>query len=270
MINLNISREMSIEKNKVQRPELYYGGDLIETDVQAVDILLQTDPCNDICETLLKIARKASERYSFIDHQTYPRPSHPMPEKRLAPEFTLFSVITSLRCTLEVEQKVTKELIDITGGNVEALNSLSIQEIETLLKPSGIAKNKSIWIANGLVKLRTEDDYNVDILSSQPVDMVREKIMKLAGFGPKAADCFILLGLNMPTFPVDTNVFKLIANLYPEAVTGDPSVLPHFSSQRQVASVKKLIQDNIPPDVRLYQVLHTFLLLAEKYKVITL
>lgn len=270
MINLNISREMSIEKNKVQRPELHYGGDLIETDMQAADILLQTDPCNDICETLLKIAQKASERYSFVDHQTYPRPSHPMPEKRLAPEFTLFSVITSLRCTLEVEQKVTKELINITGGDVEVLNSLSIQEIETLLKPAGIAKSKSVWIANGLVKLRTEDDYNVDTLSSQPVDMVREKIMKLAGFGPKAADCFILLGLNMPTFPVDINVFKLIAELYPEAVTGDPSVLPHFSSQKQVASVKKLIQDNIPPDVRLYQVLHTFLLLAEKYKVITL
>ena len=249
---------MSIEKNKVQRPELHYGGDLIETDMQAADILSQTHPCNDICETLLKIAQKASESSSFVDHQTYPRPSHPMPEKRLAPDFTLFSVITSLRCTLEVEQKVTKELIDITSGNVEVLNSLSIQEIETLLKPSGIAKNKSIWIANGLAKL------------SQPVDMVREKIMKLAGFGPKAADCFVLLGLDMPTFPVDTNVFKLIANLYPEAVTGDSSVLPHFSSQRQVASVKKLIQDNIPPDVRLYQVLHTFLLLAEKYKVITL
>lgn len=261
---------MSIEKSKVQRPEFHYKGDIIETDVQALNILFQTDPCNDICETLLKIAQRTSESYSFIDYQTYPRPSHPVPQKRLAPEFTLFSVITSLRCTLEVEQKVTKELISITGGDVEVLNSLSIQEIETLLKPAGIAKSKSVWIANGLVKLRTEDDYNVDTLSSQPVDMVREKIMKLAGFGPKAADCFVLLGLDMPTFPVDTNVFKLIAKLYPEAVTGDSSVLPHFSSQRQVASAKKLIQDNIPPDVRLYQVLHTFLLLAEKYKVITL
>lgn len=58
--------------------------------------------------------------------------------------------------------------------------------------------------------------------------------------------------------------------LYPTDITDNLSILPHFSSQKQVISVQKLIKDNIPPDVRLYQILHTFLLLAEKYKVITL
>ncbi|MDO4773858.1 MAG: endonuclease III domain-containing protein [Candidatus Saccharibacteria bacterium] len=258
---------MNTERNKLQYPELQRSSMFIETDDQAMDILLRTEYHNDICKTLFKIARKASEEYSYIAHQTYPRPSHPIAAKRLVPEFTLVSVITSLRCTLEVEQRVTEDLLNITKGDVRALEDLPIEELEAILKPSGIAKNKSIWIRNALNKIKTDDEYKIDGLRSQDATAVREKIMRLAGFGPKAADCFVLLGLDMPTFPVDTNVFKLMARLYPEEITGSSSDIPSFSSQKHVASVKKLIQDGIPQDVKLYQVLHTFLLLAEKYKV---
>ncbi len=102
-----------------------------------------------------------------------------------------------------------------------------------------------------------------------PVDDARQKLLTLKGMGPKSVDCFLLLGLDMPVFPVDVNVFKLVSRLFPVHVTGSPDTLPNFSNVKHVRSTKLLLEENFRRDTKLYQILHTYLLLAEKYKIAT-
>lgn len=70
-------------------------------------------------------------------------------------------------------------------------------------------------------------------------------------------------------FPVDVNIFKLVSRLFPERITGDPSQLPRFSNAKHVRAVKELLEASFTKDVGLYQVLHTYLLLAEKYTIVS-
>lgn len=239
---------------------------VIISDSDAQLALIVEQPHDDIGSILLGIAREVSNTHSFVDHQTYPRPNHPLQSKRLEPEFTFTAVITSLRCTLETERKVVNNLIAITEGNKNTLNSIEIAELEAILKPAGMAKQKSTWIKAGLNAFNTDQEYSIDTLRRMPTEETRQKLLSLKGVGPKAADCFLLLGLDMPVFPVDINVFKLVTKLFPEYITGSHDVLPNFSNPKHVHSTKQLLENSFTRDARLYQILHTYLLLAEKYK----
>ncbi len=132
-----------------------------------------------------------------------------------------------------------------------------------------MAKQKSLWIKEGLDKFNSSQEYSIETLRQMPVDDARQKLLTLKGMGPKSVDCFLLLGLDMPVFPVDVNVFKLVSRLFPVHVTGSPDTLPNFSNVKHVRSTKLLLEENFRRDTKLYQILHTYLLLAEKYKIAT-
>lgn len=255
---------MSIEKGRHHETS----GGIIISDSDARLALAIEQPHDDIGSILLGVARDVSNKHSFVDHQTYPRPNHPLQSKRLAPEFTFAAVITSLRCTLETEQKVVKNLIAITEGNKHTLNSIEIAELEAILRPAGMAKQKSVWIKTGLNAFDTNQEYNLDMLRRMPTEEARRRLLTLKGVGPKAADCFLLLGLDVPVFPVDVNVFRLVAKLFPERITDSPDVLPSFSNPKHIHSTKQLLENSFTRNTELYQVLHTYLLLAEKYKIV--
>lgn len=158
-------------------------------------------------------------------------------------------------------------LISITQGDLKALISIEIDELERILRPAGLAKQKSRWIKDGLDKFFYNQEYNIETLHQIPLDEARKKLLVLKGMGPKAVDCFLLLGLERPVFPVDINIFKLVSRLFPERITEDIGQLPKFSNAKHVRAVKDLLEASFPKDVGLYQVLHTYLLLAEKYKI---
>lgn len=239
----------------------------IVSDDEARSILSAEQPHSDMGATLLKIAHNTSNIYSFTAHQTYPRPNHPLQTKRLSPEFTFAAIITSLRCTLETEQRVINALIDVTQGNSNTLNFIETSALELILRPAGMAKQKSLWIKEGLDKFNTDQEYSIDTLRQMPTEEARQKLLTLKGMGPKAVDCFLLLGLDKPVFPVDVNVFKLVSRLFHDCVTGSSDIQPNFSNAKHVRSTKLLLEESFTQDTKLYQVLHTYLLLAEKYKI---
>jgi endonuclease III len=241
----------------------------IVSDDEAKLALSLERPCSDVATTLLEVAREVSNVYSFVSHQTYPRPGHPLVDKRLSPEFTYTAIITSLRCTLETEQRVVDNLISTTHGDPNALRSIGVAELENILRPAGMAKQKSLWIKGGLDTFKSAPEYHFDTLRQPPIEEARQRLLKIKGMGPKAVDCFLLLGLDMPIFPIDVNVFKLVARLFPEHITDRPDIEPSFSNPKHVRSTKLLLESSFTPDTSLYQILHTYLLLAEKYKIVT-
>jgi endonuclease III len=216
---------------------------------------------------LVGIAKNTADIYSFVDHQTYPRPHHPHQNMRLSPEFTYVAIITSLRCTLETEQRVVRQIINTTRSDISELISLESTDLENILKPAGMAKQKSAWIKEGLDIFRSDKEYNIEVLRSQPIEEARQKLLKLKGMGPKAVDCYLLLGLDLPVFPVDVNVFNIVARHFPKSITGSSDIQPSFANPRHVSMVKQLLESIFRKDTKLYQVLHTYLLLARKYNV---
>lgn len=242
---------------------------MIISDEEAKFILSIEQPRNDIGAVMLEIAKNASNNYSFVGHQTYPRPNHPLPNKRLSPEFTFTAIITSLRCTLETEQRVVNNLIKVTQSNTSMLNAIENRDLEAILRPAGMAKQKSLWIKEGLNRFNFNQEYNIGALRQMPTEEARQKLLRLKGMGPKAVDCFLLLGLDIPVFPVDVNIFKLVSKIFHEHITGSLDIQSSFSSPKHVRSAKLLLESSFTQDTKLYQVLHTYLLLAEKYKVIT-
>lgn len=60
---------------------------------------------------------------------------------------------------------------------------------------------------------------------------------------------------------------ELVAKLFPEYITSNPDVPPNFSNPKHVRSTKELLENSFTRDAKLYQILHTYLLLAEKYKI---
>lgn len=258
-----MSPRMNIEKDKCRDD---YEGFTI-SDSKARLILSTEQPYSDMGATLLEIARNTSDVYSFIAHQTYPRPKHPLLHKRLRPEFTFTAIIISLRCTLETEQRVVNSLIELTQGNLNTLNSIELSDLEHIIRPAGMARQKSLWIKEGLEKFNSSQACSIETLRHMPAEDARRKLLELKGMGPKAVDCFLLLGLDIPVFPVDVNVFKLVSRLFPEHITGNPYTQPSFSNAKHVRSAKILLESNFTQDTKLYQILHTYLLLAEKYKI---
>ena len=262
-----VSRKLLVTNTKKAKGLESIARRLIISDEEAESLLATTCTHDAVGLALLEIAKRTARLYSFVAHQTYPRPGHSRLEKRLSPEFTFAAIITSLRCTLETEQKVVGSLISITQGDLKALMSIEIDELEHILRPAGLAKQKSCWIKDGLDKFFYNQEYNIEALNQIPLDEARKKLLMLRGVGPKAVDCFLLLGLERPVFPVDINIFKLVSRLFPEHITEDADQLPKFSNAKHVRAVKDLLEASFPEDVGLYQVLHTYLLLAEKYKI---
>lgn len=236
----------------------------ITSDNQAIERLSLLAGKSDNADILLGIAQKTANSYSFVENQTYPRPGHPKEEKRLSPLFTFASVITSLRCTLEVETRVTDELISQTEGKDSNLLKLGHTALKEILHSAGMADQKSKWIFNGIHKINEDSDYSIEALTNNSPEITRQELLKLDGVGQKAVDCFMLLGLEKPVFPVDTNVFRIVSRNFPEIF--EPNTEPKFTNPKQVQKVKDFLEKTFTKDAIDYQVLHTYLLLAEKHK----
>lgn len=240
---------------------------IISSDIEARYILECALGGNEVASTLLNLALKTSFEYSFVDHQTYPRTDHPLAHKRLSPMFTFAAIVTSLRCTLQIEQRVIGQLISYTSGDDAKLAALQTDELEVILRPSGLASQKSIWITHGLSILNSNSSNNLISIKNSDINEARQIMLSMKGIGPKAADCFLLLGLNRAVFPIDVNVFKVVSGLFPQKITGNSKVRPSFSNAQHVRAVKLLLENTFTKDEKLYQVLHTYLLLAGKYKI---
>lgn len=239
---------------------------MIETDRQARNVVECATPLRDDAERIRDIALACAATHSFVDHQTYPRSTHPNPDMRLSELFSFAAVITSLRTTLGIEMGVTRALIEATGGSDDALLGISREVLTDIVRPAGLANNKASYIIDGVHALAHDEAYAPDTLMSEELEVTRKKLLKLKGVGAKAVDCFMLLGLNLPVFPVDINVFKLVSRTNPEILGVD--VTPNFGNPNHTQKVKEYLEQAFAPDVELYQTMHTYLLLAEKYKIV--
>jgi len=141
------------------------------------------------------------DRAAFIRHrldQLYPNPPIPLVHQDA---FTLLvAVLLSAQCTDERVNQVTPTLFAL-ADNARAMSEVSQQQVYDIIRPCGLAPQKSKAIVN-LSKILV-DQYNGEV----PEDIAA--LETLPGVGHKTASVVMSQAFGHPAFPVDTHIHRL-------------------------------------------------------------
>lgn len=113
----------------------------------------------------------------------------------------LIAVILSAQCTDKQVNKITKKLFK-HFPTPEKLARAALKEVEKIIKPLGLYRNKSKNIISTSKKII--DWYNGDIPNTI------EELTKLNGIGRKSANVIIFHLFGLPGFAVDTHVNRIL------------------------------------------------------------
>lgn len=131
--------------------------------------------------------------------ELYPNPLIPLKHSN---SFTLLiAVLLSARCTDDRVNKVTPILFK-EADTPKKMIKLSIEEIRKIIRPCGLSPQKSKAIFN-LSRILIEKHNSI-------VPNNFDDLEFLPGVGHKTASVVMCQAFNIPAFPVDTHIFRLM------------------------------------------------------------
>lgn len=142
------------------------------------------------------------EKVQFvIDTLNHIYPEIPIPLDHKDPYTLLIAVLLSAQSTDVKVNEITPKLFEI-ADNPFKMVKLSIEEIREIIKPVGLSPMKSKGI-HGLSQILI-DKYNGEV----PQDI--EALEELPAVGHKTASVVVAQAFNIPAFPVDTHIHRLM------------------------------------------------------------
>ena len=145
---------------------------------------------------------KKAEKVQFvIDKLEELYPTTPIPLDHTDAYTLLVAVLLSAQCTDKRVNKVTPELFNL-ASTPEKMMLQDVDEIRDIIKPCGLSPRKSKAIHRLSEILVEEYDGGV------PADF--EKLEELPGVGHKTASVVMAQAFNVPAFPVDTHIHRLM------------------------------------------------------------
>jgi endonuclease III len=141
--------------------------------------------------------QERAERIAAILEDLYPDPPIPLQHKD---SYTLLiAVLLSAQCTDVRVNQVTPKLF-ARADTPQKMIELSIEEIEAIIRPCGLApgKSRAIW---HLSKLLIEKHRG-------KVPRTFEALEALPGVGHKTASVVMSQAFHQPAFPVDTHIHR--------------------------------------------------------------
>lgn len=142
-----------------------------------------------------------SERAAFIDRrlaELYPDP--PIPLDHRDPFTLLVAVLLSAQCT-DIRVNLTTPALFARAATPEAMMTVPVEEIQTIIRPCGLAPAKAKGIA-GLSRILVEHH-------GGRVPETFEALEALPGVGHKTASVVMAQAFGHPAFPVDTHIHRL-------------------------------------------------------------
>tara|TARA_X000000368_G_scaffold99374_2_gene76516 strand:- start:3145 stop:3795 length:651 start_codon:yes stop_codon:yes gene_type:complete len=112
----------------------------------------------------------------------------------------LVAVLLSAQCTDERVNQVTPKLFSL-ADNPLSMSKIPIEDIYKIIRPCGLAPQKSKAISNLSKILITKHDGSV------PSNF--ESLEALPGVGHKTASVVMSQGFGYPAFPIDTHIHRL-------------------------------------------------------------
>ncbi|MBI34430.1 MAG: endonuclease III [Flavobacteriales bacterium] len=146
----------------------------------------------------MKRAEKVSEIINILQSE-FPKPPVPLDHKD---DYTLLiAVLLSAQCTDERVNKITPLLFE-KADNPKDMLTLSIDEIREIIKPCGLSprKSKAIYELSQILI----DEHGGKVPASF------ESLEALPGVGHKTASVVMAQAFNVPAFPVDTHIHRLM------------------------------------------------------------
>lgn len=144
---------------------------------------------------------KAEKVQFVIDTLENLYPEVPIPLDHKDPYTLLIAVLLSAQCTDVRVNQITPLLFE-KADNPYDMVKLSIEEIADIIRPCGLTpmKSKGIW---GLSQILI-DKHNGEV----PADF--GALEELPGVGHKTASVVMAQAFNIPAFPVDTHIHRLM------------------------------------------------------------
>ncbi|WP_125710876.1 endonuclease III domain-containing protein [Lacticaseibacillus porcinae] len=110
-------------------------------------------------------------------------------------------------------QNVDKSLDNLrhaTNFDPQAIADLSIDALQTLIRPSGFYRNKSRTI-NGLFSWLAHANFDLDAVAATDPQRLRQQLLALPGIGEETADAMRLYVFDQPTFIADNYCRRLFS-----------------------------------------------------------
>lgn len=135
------------------------------------------------------------------------------PERRWYRKLTSFerlvSTILSQNTSREATIKGFENLRRRFKVVPEVLAEAKVQDIKECIKPSGLYNIKAPRIREVARIILEEYGGDLNNLCSLPLDMARERLLKMPGVGFKTADVFLSVVCGRGSFPVDTHISRI-------------------------------------------------------------
>jgi endonuclease-3 len=128
-------------------------------------------------------------------------PETPVPLDHKDPYTLLIAVLLSAQCTDERVNKITPSLFN-RADNPWDMIKLEVEEIKEIIRPCGLSPRKSQAIY-GLSEILLDKHEGI-------VPASFEELEKLPGVGHKTASVVMAQAFNVPAFPVDTHIHRLL------------------------------------------------------------
>ncbi len=128
----------------------------------------------------------------------------PCPLNHDSPFQLLVAVELSAQCTDARVNIITRELFK-KYPDIESLAEAPLEDVENIIRTGGLFRNKARNIINAAQSLR--DDFGGKVPQSM------EELTRLAGIGRKSANVILGNVFNIPGFPVDTHVKRILKRI---------------------------------------------------------
>jgi endonuclease-3 related protein len=147
------------------------------------------------------------------------RKLHKLLEKAYGPQYwwpaeTPFEVVLGAYLTQNTTwTAAVRSLANLRAAGAltpNGLRELSLNELMTLIRPSGFSTRKGPALKAFVAMLDEKFGGSLDALADQPTEALRTRLLALPGVGPETADAILLYALNHPVPVVDEYLRRIV------------------------------------------------------------
>jgi len=166
-------------------------------------------------------------------------------------EMMVGAVLTQSAAWSNVERAIAN-LKTVGALSPKALRGLPLPELASLIRPCGYYNAKALKLKSLANWLGEFCGDNLNLLSVNNTDALREQLLSVHGIGEETADSIILYAAGKPVFVIDAYTRRIVDRLGLE---------PEGSSY---AAYQDLFMNNLPADTELFSEYHALLVCLAK------
>lgn len=161
-------------------------------------------------------------------------------------EVVVGAILTQNTAWANVERAIDK-LKRADALSWEALRDVAVENLATLIQPSGTYRVKSRRLKNFVDVLWSDHGGSLDDMLAGDVELARKRLLQISGVGPETADAILLYAGQRITFVVDA---------YTRRILGRHFLLDDHAGYE---TVRAMFHDSLPADEQLFNEYHALL-----------